>query len=556
MAEMGCDPELRLSLGSGYRICLVSSLKAGSGCFVSLVESFLSGCVAFRVEQQRRKTQQKKMTMFYQGRVCVCDATEIQVCCFSRFVFYSRGREALALLPKGDFILTGEEVARTFGLTPVVTSGMAESYDGSVGAVVWGEDMVRHVALMMRGGGVGWRSVRTPLPRMLTSPSTWSSERTPRRSGGGVREKGEEEEERRKPLGTMRSDEESEEEDSDAPTRRRTATATATITIAGRGSGLPHVHPSPRPVLPLLSSLLTLFNKLLGILYVGKSLFANRDKECPFCILERQIARSLSLDGPLEAPSKIHKSLALFAEHFRWGRQEDAHEFLRYVIDACHNACLKIHKRNGGGGTPDGNPKAEGRSGPSTVMKEIFGGALLSQVKCLACKGESNKSDEIMDICLDLFQSSSLKDALARFFHPEVLDGNNKYNCGKLPLCGPPAIGRYREKSTVSDRLREKKGRRRRGKEEKKILPPRHPCPRGDGTSPRSGRKIEATVYGVCTDSMILFVLCHTYVSTFIALSNALVLKCTAKIKCKVRSHSIKVRGNTLYVGSLMTNRV
>ncbi|RZR90817.1 hypothetical protein BHM03_00018794 [Ensete ventricosum] len=300
MAEMGCDPELRLSLGSGYRIRLVSSLKAGSGCFVSLVESFLSGCVAFRVEQQRRKTQQKKMTMFYQGRVCVCDATEIQVCCFSRFVFYSviaiismakremedtvtkkqqrqsteeeeeepssravapqvldpglsmkrslqlflqkrkarlsdatpygfcvdgvvellgvvlrcqfdlvpvdyvnlltsvvirisdsdwdrlsevitlasRGREALALLPKGDFILTGEEVARTFGLTPVVTSGMAESYDGSVGAVVWGEDMVRHVALMMRGGGVGWRSVRTPLPRMLTSPSTWSSERT------------------------------------------------------------------------------------------------------------------------------------------------------------------------------------------------------------------------------------------------------------------------------------------------------------------------------------------------------------------------------------------
>ncbi|CAL9041288.1 unnamed protein product [Musa banksii] len=47
MAEMGCDPELRLSLGSG-------------------------------VEQQRRQTQQKKMTIFYQGRVCVCDATEMQ----------------------------------------------------------------------------------------------------------------------------------------------------------------------------------------------------------------------------------------------------------------------------------------------------------------------------------------------------------------------------------------------------------------------------------------------------------------------------------------------
>ncbi|XP_020268942.1 ubiquitin carboxyl-terminal hydrolase 25 [Asparagus officinalis] len=64
-------------------------------------------------------------------------------------------------------------------------------------------------------------------------------------------------------------------------------------------------------------------------------------------------------------------------------------------------------------------------------MREIFGGALLSQVKCLSCKGESNKTDEIMDISLDLFQSNSLKDALGRFFQPEVLDGNNKYNCSK-----------------------------------------------------------------------------------------------------------------------------
>ncbi|RZR98854.1 hypothetical protein BHM03_00028300 [Ensete ventricosum] len=80
-----------------------------------------------------------------------------------------RGRETpMTLLPKGDFILTGEAVARTFGLTPAVTSGMAELYDGPVGAVVWGEDMVRHAALMARGGGVGWRSIRTPPPRMLT----------------------------------------------------------------------------------------------------------------------------------------------------------------------------------------------------------------------------------------------------------------------------------------------------------------------------------------------------------------------------------------------------
>lgn len=170
-----------------------------------------------------------------------------------------------------------------------------------------------------------------------------------------------------------------------------------------------------------------------------KRLFANKEKECPFCILERQIARSLKLEGPLDSPSKVQKCLNLFAENFRWGRQEDAHEFLRYVIDACHNTCLKLLKHrstscngmaiNGNCGIPNGDLQKEEASEKRTIMNQIFGGSLLSQVKCLSCKGESNKTDEIMDISLDLFESNSLRDALGRFFRAEVLDGNNKYSC-------------------------------------------------------------------------------------------------------------------------------
>ncbi|PKA66037.1 Ubiquitin carboxyl-terminal hydrolase 25 [Apostasia shenzhenica] len=159
-----------------------------------------------------------------------------------------------------------------------------------------------------------------------------------------------------------------------------------------------------------------------------KTLLANKEKECPFCILERQIVRSLSLDGSLDSPSKLQKCLAVFAEHFRWGRQEDAHEFLRYVIDACNNTCLKLLKRLAATGNVSGTTKKDGAE-TSTVMKQIFGGALLSQVKCLSCKGESNKTDEIMDISLDLYESNSLKDALSRFFQSEILDGSNKYSC-------------------------------------------------------------------------------------------------------------------------------
>lgn len=138
---------------------------------------------------------------------------------------------------------------------------------------------------------------------------------------------------------------------------------------------------------------------------------------CPFCILEKRIVRSFTIDSPLDVPYKIHTNLTIFADHFRLGRQEDAHEFLRYVIDSCHNSCLRINNSN-----PPKKP---------TVVKEIFGGELQSQVKCLSCGAESNKIDEIMDLSLDLFQTNSLKDALQRFFQAEVLDGSNKYKCDK-----------------------------------------------------------------------------------------------------------------------------
>ncbi|XVE63240.1 hypothetical protein DITRI_Ditri07aG0004100 [Diplodiscus trichospermus] len=154
---------------------------------------------------------------------------------------------------------------------------------------------------------------------------------------------------------------------------------------------------------------------------------SKKPRDCPFCILESWITRSLTVDLTLDTPSKIQSCLKIFAEHFRFGRQEDAHEFLRYVIDACHNTCLRLKKlrRKGSEGGGAGGEAVNG----NTIVKEIFGGALQSQVKCLGCGAESNKVDEIMDISLDILNSNSLKEAMRKFFQPEVLDGNNKYKC-------------------------------------------------------------------------------------------------------------------------------
>ncbi|GER33619.1 ubiquitin carboxyl-terminal hydrolase [Striga asiatica] len=154
-------------------------------------------------------------------------------------------------------------------------------------------------------------------------------------------------------------------------------------------------------------------------------------RECAFCILERRIALSLNSEAVVDAPLKINRCLRIYAEHFRAGRQEDAHEFLRYVIDACHNTCLRLKKlqqqqQRGKTGAANGGDIS---GSTETVVKEIFGGELQSQVKCLSCGAESNKIDDIMDISLDILHSGSLKEALQKFFQPEVLDGNNKYKC-------------------------------------------------------------------------------------------------------------------------------
>ncbi|XP_051125605.1 ubiquitin carboxyl-terminal hydrolase 25 [Andrographis paniculata] len=177
---------------------------------------------------------------------------------------------------------------------------------------------------------------------------------------------------------------------------------------------------------PLANFCLRFLHSSICDLGVGK----DKKGDCPFCILEKRITRSLGSEAASDAPVKINSCLRIYAQHFRSGRQEDAHEFLRYVIDACHNTCLRLKKlqlqqRGKGGIVNGGDDSGTGE----TIVKDIFGGALQSQVKCLSCGAESNKVDEIMDISLDILHSGSLKEALQKFFQPEILDGNNKYKC-------------------------------------------------------------------------------------------------------------------------------
>lgn len=69
-------------------------------------------------------------------------------------------------------------------------------------------------------------------------------------------------------------------------------------------------------------------------------------------------------------PAPANLTFACCTHRFRLGRQEDSHEFLRCLLDAMHEACLKPFQ-----------PKPHPDLAATTFVCRIFGGKLRSQVR-------------------------------------------------------------------------------------------------------------------------------------------------------------------------------
>lgn len=76
--------------------------------------------------------------------------------------------------------------------------------------------------------------------------------------------------------------------------------------------------------------------------------------------------------------------------------------------------------------------KLDDHSKRTTLVHQIFGGHIRSQVRCLSCGYKSNTYDPIMDLSLDIEGANNLFGALKSFTKAEYLRGNNKYKC---PRC-------------------------------------------------------------------------------------------------------------------------
>jgi len=148
---------------------------------------------------------------------------------------------------------------------------------------------------------------------------------------------------------------------------------------------------------------------------------SNGFSSCTICLM------AVTLRGTTNAntmkPIKIYEKLKLICKHLTHGRQEDAHEFLRYLVESMQKSYLisrKIPK------TVDNYTKE------TTPLNQIFGGYMRQDVVCMRCKYVSTTFQHFMDLLLDIRQADNIDAALGGYFKRENLgQGENMYKCEK-----------------------------------------------------------------------------------------------------------------------------
>ncbi|NXI65470.1 UBP36 hydrolase, partial [Anseranas semipalmata] len=140
---------------------------------------------------------------------------------------------------------------------------------------------------------------------------------------------------------------------------------------------------------------------------------------CMMCIMQNHMIQAFANSGNAIKPVSFIRDLKKIARHFRFGSQEDAHEFLRYTIDAMQKACL------------NGCTKLDRQTQATTLVHQIFGGYLRSRVKCSVCKSVSDTYDPYLDVALEIRQAANIVRALELFVKSDVLSGENAYMCAR-----------------------------------------------------------------------------------------------------------------------------
>ncbi|XP_027355033.1 ubiquitin carboxyl-terminal hydrolase 16-like isoform X2 [Abrus precatorius] len=159
-------------------------------------------------------------------------------------------------------------------------------------------------------------------------------------------------------------------------------------------------------------------------------------KWCFTCEFESLILKSKGTKSSV-SPLGIISHLQNIGSQLGNGREEDAHEFLRHVIDTMQSVCLMEAGANASGSSEE----------DTTLMGLTFGGYIRSKIKCMKCGGKSERQERIMDLTVEIEgEITTLVEALRRFTSTETLDGENKYHCVRCK-----SYEKAKKKLTVSE---------------------------------------------------------------------------------------------------------
>ncbi|KAH8302503.1 hypothetical protein KR044_007554 [Drosophila immigrans] len=139
---------------------------------------------------------------------------------------------------------------------------------------------------------------------------------------------------------------------------------------------------------------------------------------CIICAMAKTLQSTQSNQSAVR-PFLIYTKLRQICKHMVVGRQEDAHEFLRFLVEAMEKAYL-MRFRN--------YKELDQLVKETTPLNQIFGGYLRSEVRCLSCNHVSITFQHFQDLLLDIRKADSLEEAFDGYFSRERLEDMG-YKC-------------------------------------------------------------------------------------------------------------------------------
>lgn len=132
------------------------------------------------------------------------------------------------------------------------------------------------------------------------------------------------------------------------------------------------------------------------------------------------------------APKKFITRLRKENELFDNYMQQDAHEFLNYLLNTVADL-LQAEKKAASvkGSVTQGqdNTNAQITKPDPTWVHDIFQGTLTNETRCLNCETVSSKDEDFLDLSVDVEQNTSITSCLRGFSNTETLCAEHKYYC-------------------------------------------------------------------------------------------------------------------------------